>query len=203
MNGKDILLGLKYVGDDLIEKAEYGQFPTAVEKEEQKKNTRPRIRRPLLIAAVITTMLLLVGCAVVYVLSLSELKLGDQLATRDVYDYDPNSGEAVSYVGQETYTQQALTLAGLDGTPASQAAREWYAFCESYDPDGTIQKAAWGKELELPEEYYGYGLYSQERETGRDSDQISFEASWQAGGIPDQQAAVPGFGYGERTESRQ
>lgn len=162
MNGKDILLGLKYVGDDLIEKAEYGQFPTAAEKEEQEKNTRPRIRRPLLIAAIIAVMLLLVGCAVVYVLSLSELKLGDQLATRDVYDYDPNSGEAVSYVGQETYTQQVLTLAGLDGTPASQAAREWYAFCESYDPDGTIQKAAWGKELELPEEYYGYGLYSQE-----------------------------------------
>ena len=27
MNGKDIFWGLKYVGDDLIEKAEYGQFP--------------------------------------------------------------------------------------------------------------------------------------------------------------------------------
>ena len=26
MNGKDIFLGLKYVGDDLIEKAEYGRF---------------------------------------------------------------------------------------------------------------------------------------------------------------------------------
>ena len=31
MNGKDIFLGLKYVGDDLIEKAEYGQFPTKAE----------------------------------------------------------------------------------------------------------------------------------------------------------------------------
>lgn len=162
MNGKDILLGLKYVGDDLIEKAEYGQFPARAGNTEKKGTSRRSIRRPLLIAAIIAVMLLLVGCAVVYVLSLSELKLGDQLATRDVYDYDPNSGEAVSYVGQETYTQQVLTLAGLDGTPASQAAREWYAFCESYDPDGTIQKAAWGKELELPEEYYGYGLYSQE-----------------------------------------
>ena len=26
MNGKDIFLGLKYVGDDLIEKAEYDTF---------------------------------------------------------------------------------------------------------------------------------------------------------------------------------
>ena len=36
MNGKDIFLGLKYVGDDLIEKAEYGEFPTKAEKTECK-----------------------------------------------------------------------------------------------------------------------------------------------------------------------
>ena len=34
MNGKDIFLGLKYVGDDLIEKAEYGQFHAKEEKPE-------------------------------------------------------------------------------------------------------------------------------------------------------------------------
>ena len=32
MNGKDIFLGLKYVGEDLIEKAEYGEFPTTAGK---------------------------------------------------------------------------------------------------------------------------------------------------------------------------
>ena len=125
-------------------------------------NGKMKMKRAVLIAAVIALTLLLVGCAVVYVLSLNGIKLGDQLVTYDVYDENPNSKDPFTVVGQETYTQQVLTLAGLDGTPASQAAREWYAFCESYDPDGTIQKAAWGKELELPEEYYGYGLYSQE-----------------------------------------
>lgn len=159
MNGKDIFLGLKYVGDDLIEKAEYGQFPTQAEKTEKKHRT---IRRPLLIAAIIAMMLLLVGCAVVYMLSMKAIKLGDQTATRDIYEYDPNSGEAVAYVGQETYTQQVLTLAGLSGTPASKAAREWYEFLESYDPDRAIQKSVWGNEPEFPEEYYGYGLYTQE-----------------------------------------
>lgn len=158
MNGKEILLGLKYVGEDLIDEAENGQFPARANR----KNTHRKIRRPLLIAALIALMLLLAGCAVVYILSLNGIKLGEQLVTYDVYDYDPNSGEAVAYVGQETQTQQVLTLAGLGGTPASKAAREWYAFFESYDPDRAIQKATWGKEPEFPEEYYGYGLYSQE-----------------------------------------
>lgn len=162
MNGKDIFLGLKYVGDDLIEKAEYGQFPAKEERTNTTVNKRKLNRRPFLVAAIIAMMLLLVGCAIVYVLNLDGLKLGDQTATQDVYEYDPNSGEAIAYVGQETYTQQVLTLAGLNGTPASQAAREWYAFCESYDPDREIQRSVWGNYPEFPTEYNGYGLYTQE-----------------------------------------
>jgi len=82
MNGKDIFFGLKYVGEDLIEGAETAQFPN----QENQKNTHRKIRRPLLIAAVIALMLLLAGCAVVYVLSLNGIKLGEQLVTYDVYD---------------------------------------------------------------------------------------------------------------------
>ena len=52
MNGKDMFLGLKYVGDDLIEKAEYGQFPTKAELTATQKK-RMSIRRPFLIAAII------------------------------------------------------------------------------------------------------------------------------------------------------
>lgn len=159
MNGKDIFLGLKYVGDDLIEKAEYGQFPTKAEKAVKMHRG---LRRPLVLAAAIGLMLLLVGCAVVYVLSMQGIKLGEQTVTREVFEYDPNSGEAVAYVGKETYTQQVLTLAGLSGSPASQAARDWYEFRESYDPDGAIRKSMWGKEPVFSEEYYGYGLYTQE-----------------------------------------
>ena len=162
MNGKDIFLGLEYVGDDLIEKAEYGEFPTKAEKTEKKTNTRKLTRRPFLVAAVIAMMLLLIGCAIVYVLSLDGLKLDDQTVTQDVYGYDPNGGEAIMYIGQETYTQQVLTLAGLNGTPASQAAREWYEFCKNYDPDREIQRSVWGNYPDFPAEYNGYGLYTQE-----------------------------------------
>ena len=77
MNGKDIFLGLKYVGDDLIEKAEYGQFPTKAEHTATQKK-RMSIRRPFLIAAIIALLMMLVGCAVVYVLSMQEIKLGER-----------------------------------------------------------------------------------------------------------------------------
>lgn len=157
MNGKDIFLGLKYVGEDLIEEAETAQFPVQASQ----KNTHRKIRRPLLIAALIALMLLLVGCAVVYVLSLNGIKLGDQLVTHDVFDENPNSRDPFAVVGQETYTQQVLTLAGLSGTPAHQAAREWYEFQQTYDPNKSIMKEAWGS-VELPSEYRGYGVYTQE-----------------------------------------
>ena len=158
MNGKDIFLGLKYVGEDLIQEAEYGAFSDQTEK---KSKGRRLLHKPLLIAALIGLMLFLMGCAWA-VMKLQDIKLGEQTAAHDVYEYDPNSGEAVSYVGQETYTQQILTLSGLSGTPASKAAREWYEFCESYDPDRTIQKSVWGNYPEFPAEYSGYGLYTQE-----------------------------------------
>ena len=166
MKGENLLLGLSYIDRKFIEESEQEcpvkKVAVSAGGLNQAQPKQRSARKIWLIAAVIALTLLLVGCAVVYVLSLNGLKLGNQLVTRDVYDYDPNSGEAVAYVGQETYTQQVLTLAGLDGTPASKAAREWYAFCESYDPDGAIRKAAWGNEPDFGEEYHGYGLYSQE-----------------------------------------
>lgn len=151
MKGKDLFLGLSYIDKQYIAEAELESLPR-----------HKTLRRPLLVAALVALMLLLVGCAAVYLLSLREIKLGDQEVTYDVYDYDPESGEALAYVGQESMTQQVLTLSGLSNTPASKAAREWYAFLETYDPDRTIQQEVWGKEPEFPEEYYGYGLYTQE-----------------------------------------
>lgn len=162
MNGKDVFLGLKYIGEDLINEAEYGHFPERTGSTAEKKAARMGLRRPLLIAAVIALMLLLVGCAVVYMLSLSGLKLGEQQVTFDVYNDDPNIGDPFAPIGQETRTQQVLTLAGIGETPAAQAAKEWYEFLESYDPDNEIRRSIWGKEPVFPEEYKGYGLYTQD-----------------------------------------
>lgn len=155
MTGKDLFIGLGDISHNYYDEAENDTITSV-----PGQKVRPR---PLLIAAVIALTLLLAGCAIVYVLSLKEIKLGDRTITYDVYDYDPITGEDLGSARQESQTQQVLTLAGLSGSPASKAAQEWYDFCESFDPDKAIKKATWGSEPEFPEEYKGYGLYTQEQ----------------------------------------
>ena len=163
MNGKDIFLGLKYVGEDLIEKAEYGQFPASAKKTSAGQK-RLSIRKSILIAAVIALTLLLVGCAVVYVLSMQEIKIGEQQTFQDSFAYDPDTGEAVAYLGQETVTQQVLTLGGIKGSTNYQAAREWFDFKQAYDPDHAIiiRLQREGAVPEFPAEYESYNIYTQE-----------------------------------------
>lgn len=67
MNGKDIFLGLKYVGDDLVEEAEYGKFPNKAVKRtspDVTKSAKQLYKRPFFIAAIIAMLLTLTGCAV-------------------------------------------------------------------------------------------------------------------------------------------
>ena len=152
MNGKDIFLGLKYIGEDLVEEAEYGRFS---QKEAEPPKVR-RLRRPLLIAAIVALMLFLMGCAV-YVLTTQNMELGQREISYDAFDPD-----TLEYLGKETYTEEVFTVAGLKGSPEYQAALEWFEFKESYDQDRAIQSSVWGNYPEFPEEYSSYGLYSQE-----------------------------------------
>lgn len=142
MNGKDIFRGLQYIGDDLIENAETGQFPA--QNQESGKTRRP-IRRPLLIAALIALLLLLVGCAVVYVLKLENVKIGTGTEQRDyslvdgVYVEDPH-----------TVNTTTLSMAGLKGSNAYKACADFYAFQTKYTTDGEEM----GKAGTLPEGYW-------------------------------------------------
>ena len=158
MNGKDIFLGLKYIGADLVEEAEYGSFRMQTEKTAEGKH-RCALHRSLLVAAIIAMMLLLVGCAVVYVLNMENLKLGQVLQTYDVYDYD-----TLEILGEETVTQNVLTLGGLKGNPCYQAAMEWFQFKESYDPDHVLYMELIQQDLlpDYPAEYDYYQVYTQE-----------------------------------------
>ena len=146
MNGKDIFLGLRHIDDDIIEEAEFGTFPI--------KQLHRTIRRPLLVAAVIALTLLLVGCAVVYVLCMQDLKVGQQEVVEFVYEVDPDTKQVVDDLVQKPVTKQVLTLAGLKGTPNYQAAREWFDFKQNYVPQGEI--------LKFPEEYASYSISTQE-----------------------------------------
>ena len=152
MNGKDLFLGLKYVGEDLIDEAENQPFPSRVAGAEEPRKTR----RPLLIAALIALMLLLVGCGVVYVLKMQDLKLGEAQVTQDRWDNQQHT------MVSQTVSQQTLTLSGLKGTPNYQAAQEWYEFEQTYDPDHQIYFEAKDNPEEFPEQYAFYSPYSRE-----------------------------------------
>lgn len=152
MNGKDLFLGLKYVGEDLINEAENQPFPSrAVRVETPRKS-----RRPLLIAALIALMLLLVGCGVVYVLKMQDLKLGEDQVTQDRWDNQQHT------MVSQTVSQQTLTLSGLKGTPNYQAAQEWYEFEQTYDPDHQIYFEAKDNPEEFPVQYAFYNPYTQD-----------------------------------------
>lgn len=153
MNGKDIFVGLKYIGADLVQEAECDAFPA----QETARPRRPR--RMLLIAALVAMMLLLVGCGVVYVLKTEQLKLEN--TTGYVRQVDSDTHIVGSTVPVE---QKVLTLSGLAGTPSYQAAQEWYEFKQSYDPEYKIftQLQSEGKIPEYPKAYSSYNIYTQE-----------------------------------------
>lgn len=166
MNGKDIFLGLKYVAPEFIEEAEFGKFPAKTIQTETGKK-RAAFRRPFLIAALIALMLLLVGCGIVYVLSMQDVKIGEATATRDyrlvegTYVEDPHE-----------VSQNVLTLAGLKGSNAYKACADYYTFKEEYTknmetminsgtlPEGFFENGTYGKAMDAKAEELAaqYGL---------------------------------------------
>lgn len=145
MNGKDIFLGLQYIGDDLIQEAEVAALSPAAAKSAPK---RKKARYPLLIAALIALMLLLVGCAIVYALGMSSVKISTGSETRDYSEVD-----GVYVKDPHTVSTTTLSLAGLEGSKAYQACADFYAFKTEY----TAQGEEMGKAGTLPEGFWeGY-----------------------------------------------
>lgn len=147
MNGKDLLQGLQYIGDDLVEAGEFGLFPAA-----RKKNAQ-RPRRPWLVAALILLALALVGCGAAYVLSLEKVRIDVGTAQRDyalvdgVYVKEPHEVNTTT-----------LTLAGLKGENAYRACADFYAFKEEYTAQGeqmaqsgTLPEGFWDNYAEVME----------------------------------------------------
>ena len=155
MNGEDLFRGLSFVNAKFIDEAE-----TVTQLQGEKKILS--LYRPVLIAAIIAMLLMLVGCAVVYVLRMKEIHIGQQQTYQDVFEYDPDTGEAIAYVGQETVTEEVLTLAGIQGSRNYMAAQEWFAFKQEYDPDHSIiiELQSEGRVPEFPAKYAAYNIYT-------------------------------------------
>lgn len=111
------------------------------------------IRRTLLIAAVIALILMLVGCAVVYILNLQNMKVGE-------YNAFIPSSEAKP-IGQ-VISSKMISLQGFTGNPNCKASLEWQKFSEIYDQDGNLLKETDTHDFQEPIEYMSYYCYTQE-----------------------------------------
>lgn len=110
MKGKDILFGLTDVGNDLIEKAEYGQFPSDTKSSGEKESHGIiRIRRPLSVAAIIALMVLLMGCAVL-LLHLEDLRIGEE-----TYVDNMRYAEDGSKIPATEKVKQFISISGAEG----------------------------------------------------------------------------------------
>lgn len=143
MKAMDLLDSFGQVRDSYVVQA--GQFR---EGKQAPQTKRLSLRRPLLVAAIVALTLLLVGCAVVYMLSLQDLKLGEEIRE------DSRTGT--------TEVRQVLSLQGVVGTPGYLASKEWYEWEQAYDPDMEIYHSDEAFSEDFGEEYYAYNLYSRE-----------------------------------------
>ena len=152
-----------------------------------------KVKKPLLIAAIITAMAIFMGCAVA-ALSTKDLKLDEYKTTAPAWiDGDGQRHEA------REVTKTVLSLQGIRDTPEQKAALEWYQFRKSYDPNKDIYLANKGK-FQAPEKYAAYDVYSQEmvdkldeiarkydlQLLGRKADAYHYdwELGWDALGLP-------------------
>jgi len=144
MNGKELLTDLSYIDRKLIEESETGAIGG--------KSKKTVFKKPLLIAAILTLMVFLLGCAVV-ALHLEDLRIGQR-----PYRQSARYNEAGEKIPATEGVQDVISLQGIEGSANHQAAQEWFQFRQSYDPEHKL----WSKDFTAPPEYDSYGAYTQE-----------------------------------------
>ena len=133
MKADRLMDALGKVKEDYIMESAPGQARKNLQKiqantyrdQDNRSKTTP-LRRALLIAAIIATLLLLVGC-VAMIMGLNELKIGN--FTYKTLDGEIKSGDFISlqgYIDSDNY----------------KATQEWNQFLAQYDPDGSLLKEA-------------------------------------------------------------
>lgn len=81
-----------------------------------------------LIAAIIALILLLVGCAIVYVLSLQDMKIGENTITEREH-YGPNW----EVIEETQITYDVLSVQSFSDSPNQRATKEWREYTDSFE----------------------------------------------------------------------
>ena len=155
MSGKDLLIDLGNISHKYYEEAENGNISGTAKYK--------TFRKPLLIAAIIGLLMLLIGCAA-YFYSLQQLVVIDH--TKEVIavveeDSSKNTSETVPETDAgPVVAEKVLSLQGYEGSPAYQALQEWWEYAIDY----TIQnpELRFSSDYQRPEAYTKYPCYSQD-----------------------------------------
>lgn len=124
MTGKDLFIALGNISPKYYDEAENDTIASS--------QGHKSLRRPLLIAAVIALTLLLVGCAVIYVLSLERLIVVDH-TDEMVSALEDGKSETILDESTETLpeitpgpfvAEKVLSIQGYEGSPAYNALQE-------------------------------------------------------------------------------
>ncbi len=136
---------------DMINGARDSYVLAAIESRKQPPKRNTGSRRLLLIAAAIALALLLVGCVSVC-LWLQDRSIGQETYTR----YFDEQGRCMDP------TERIRDIVTFADTPGQQAAKEWYEFQQTYDPERKLLT----NEPDIPEihnaEEVVYGCYTPE-----------------------------------------
>lgn len=110
-----------------------------------------------LIAALIAMMLFLMGCTALILMQISDLSLREE--TYEAPAYYLENGEKAP---EEERVRSEISLQGIQGSAAYNAAQEWLEFAHSYDQDMALLSKAAVNNYEAPREYDAYFVYNQE-----------------------------------------
>lgn len=162
MTSFQLLKGLTGIDSELLVSVEQ---QTGRQKE---KKSHRGMHRPFLLAALIALLLMLVGCAVIYVLSLEQLVVIDHT---DEMASVLEDGKSETILDGSTETlpettpgpfvaEKVLSLQGYEGSPSYNALQEWLTYAAEY----TMQnpELRFSNEFQRPEAYTSYPCYSQE-----------------------------------------
>ena len=172
MNGKNLLIGLSFIDRKFIEESEQdipAQKEITPARNQYKSQSKSLSTKKIwLIAAVIALTLLLVGCAVIYVLSLEQLVVVDHTdemvsALEDGKSetiFDRNTETLPETTAGPFVAEKVLSLQGYEGSPSYNALQEWLTYAAEY----TMQnpELRFTGEFQRPEAYTNYPCYSQE-----------------------------------------